>query len=492
MDRKREIRQFLETPAVEIFVAIMIVISVALLFVEVGTPPDSPNFPTIIFINDLLTLGFIGELFLRFYAEPRKERFFRKCWYDILAVLPALRVLRIFRILRLLRLYRVSLLAMERLKKNSSFFNVVRVEYLMIGLGLFTATMMGGLSMRVAEGGANSEFSTFEQTLWYAVMTIIAGEPTGGDPTSSLGKVITLTLMITGLTLFAILTGTVSAVMINMLKDIRISAMELEDLDEHIIICGWNPSGSVILSELLHDEATSDAPLKKGQEDKKKKRKKRRALGPNKQFVIISEADTVAVDEVVRMHPGRIITMVGDYTRLEVLKRARIERASTAILLADATIPARSAQDQDARSVLAAMLIEKARPGIYTIVQLNNRDNETSLKAVHVEEVIVAEEYVGNLVATMTRNKGIVTILDDLLTAKYGEQFFRDPVPEEMVGMSVEQAILHLKREYDAVLIAVDLKNGTSGRDGILVNPPLEFRLEGHHRLFVAAPDSIG
>src|SRR5690554_96792 len=488
MDKKREIRRFLETPAVEIIVAIMIVISVALLFVEVGTHPSSPNFPTIIFINDLLTLGFIGELFLRFYAEPRKERFFRKCWYDILAVLPALRILRVFRILRLLRLYRVSLLAMDRLKKSSSFFNVVRVEYLMIGLGFFTATMMGGLSMRVAEGGINSEFGTFEQTLWYAVMTIIAGEPTGGDPTSSLGKGITLSLMITGLTLFAILTGTVSAVMINMLKDIRISAMELEDLDEHIIICGWNPSGSVILSELLHDESSGEPSLK----GRKTHKKKHKSFVHNKQFVIISEADSVSVDEVVMNHPGRIMTMIGDYTRLEVLKRAHIERASTAILLADATIPARSAQDQDARSVLAAMLIEKARPGIYTIVQLNNRDNETSLKAVHVEEVIVAEEYVGNLVATMTRNKGIVTILDDLLTAKYGEQFFRDEVPEEMVGMPVEDAILHLKREYDAVLIAIDLKNGKTGREGFLVNPPLDFRLEAHHRLFVAAPESLG
>lgn len=159
--------------------------------------------------------------------------------------------------LRLLRLYRVSLLAMDRLKERSSIFKVVRVEYLMIGLGLFTATMMGGLSMRVAEGHFNSEFGSFEQTLWYAVMTIIAGEPTGGDPTSSLGKGITLSLMITGLTLFAILTGTVSAVMIDLLKDIRIGGMELEDLDNHVIICGWNPSGSVILSELLHDEKTA-------------------------------------------------------------------------------------------------------------------------------------------------------------------------------------------------------------------------------------------
>ncbi|AWV89190.1 NAD-binding protein [Bradymonas sediminis] len=486
MNRKRQIRRFLEAPAVEVVIALLIVISVGLLFVEVGTPTDSPDYAKIVFINDLLTLGFIGELFLRFYAEPRKERFFRKCWYDILAVLPALRILRVFRMLRLLRLYRVSLLAMERLKERSGLFKVVRVEYLMIALGLFTATLMGGLSMRVAEGGYNGEFGTFEQTLWYAVMTIIAGEPTGGDPTSSLGRFITLSLMITGLTLFAVLTGTVSAVMIDLLKDIRISGMELEDLDEHVIICGWNPSGSVILSELLHDHKKSD-PSKK----RRSRRRKKKSDLDTKQYVIISEADSVCVDEVVSQHPGRVMTMVGDYTRLEVLKRARIERASTAILLADATIPGRSAQDQDARSVLAAMLVEKAGSDIYTIVQLNNRDNETSLKGMGVEEIIVSEEYVGNLVATMTRNKGIVTILDDLLTAKYGEQFFREEIPAEMVGMDVGEAIPHLKRNYDAILIAVDLNNGNCGRDGFLVNPPVDFKLEAGHRLFVAAPESL-
>lgn len=467
MDRKRRIRRFLEDARTEVAVAILIVISVALLFIEVGVSNGSPIHSKLVFANDLLTMVFVVELFVRFYAEPRKEKFFRKCWYDILAVLPALRILRFFRILRLLRLYRLGLFTIRRLQRVSNIFKLVRAEYVMIGLGLFTATMMGALSMRVTEGKFNADFATMEQTLWYAVMTIIAGEPTGGAPTSPAGQAITLTLMVIGLTLFAVITGTVSAVMIDMLKTIRISRMEPDDLNNHVIVCGWNPAGAVILAELLRDR-------------------------DRKQYVIISEAETPLLDDIIKENSDTILTMVGDYTRVDFLRQAHIERADTAILLADATIPSRSAQDQDARTVLAAMLIESINDDIYTIVQLNNRDNETSLRRMGVEEIIVSEEYVGNLVATMTRNWGIVTMINELLTAEYGEQFYRSKVPDELVGMEVADAISRLKLDYDAVLLAVDLQNGTVGRDGVLVNPPSDFRLEAQYYLFVAASKPLG
>lgn len=463
--RKRRIRRVLESRRFEFILAFFIVASVILVFAEVLVPHDLPIHPTIVLASDALTGLFIVELFIRFYAETNKVQFFKKCWFDILAVLPGLRFFRFLRILRLLRLYRVTLLTVRQLQSYSPIFKLIRGEYLIIALALFTATMIGALSMRVAEG-SSPDFSTIENTLWYAVMTIIAGEPTGGDPVTSGGKAITLSLMLSGLTLFAIFTGTVSAVMIDMLKNVRLTVINNDDLNRHVVICGWNASGDVLMRELLRDR-------------------------DNRQFVIISEADTLLAEPMIQEHSSQILTIKGDYTRLDTLREAHIERANTAILLADATIPGRSPQDQDARTVLAAMLVERLNPEIYTIVQLNNRDNETSLKRMGVEEIIVSEEYVGNLVATMTRNCGIVSVINELLTASYGDQFFRCPVPAELVGVDVGRSISLLKRDYNATLLAVDLYEDQVAGIAVKVNPPTDFILEEHHYLFVAATEPL-
>jgi voltage-gated potassium channel len=159
-------------------------------------------------------------------------------------------------------------------------------------------------------------------------------------------------------------------------------------------------------------------------------------------------------------------------------------------LLADATMEERSAQDRDARTVLAAMLIEKLNVDIYTTVQLLNRNNEASLKQVGVEEIIVSEEYVGNIMATVTRNRGIVSMLDELLTTAYGHQFYRCRVPDEMIGMNIGDALSHLKKEYDATLLAVDLQTGARG-SSIKVNPPTDLVLEESYFVYITASKPI-
>jgi voltage-gated potassium channel len=465
MTLRRKVRSALSHRVTETLVAVLIIVSVALVLVEAWLARTHWLAPSIRWANDVITLVFVIELLVRYYAEPRKERFFRKCWYDILAVLPVFRGLRFLRVLRLLRLYRVGIIATRRLRRFSSAFRIVRVEYIIVGLTILTVVLMGAMSIRVFEGQFNADFATLDQSLWFSVMTLIAGEPIGGQPTTTMGRVVTLAMMLSGLTVFAIFTGTVSAVMVDTLRKVRLHGMELEDLHDHVIICGWNQAGPLIVRELMNDRRYEH-------------------------YVIISENDGIEQEAIVEEFPGQIMCLVGDYTRVACLKKAGVERANVSLLLADATMEERSAQDRDARTVLAAMLIEKLNQEIYTTVQLLNRDNEASLRQVGVEEIIVSEEYVGNIMATVTRNRGIVSMLDELLTTAYGHQFYRSSVPDEMVGMNIGDALSHLKKEYDATLLAVDLQTGT-GTSSVKVNPPTDLVLEASHFIYITASEPI-
>ncbi len=466
MDLRHKVRRALRHPITEAVVALLIITSVVLILVEAWLERGHSYHRTVVYANDVLTLIFVIELFIRYYAERKKERFLRKCWYDILAVLPVFRALRFLRVLRLLRLYRVGIIATRRLRRFSTAFRVVRVEYVIIGLTILTVVLMGGLSIRVIEGRFNADFATMENALWFSVMTLIGAEPIGGTPQTTMGRAITVMMMLSGMTVFAVFIGTVSAIMFDLLQKVRLHGMELDELYDHVVICGWNQAGPLIVRELKNDDRYDH-------------------------FVIISESEDIENEPLVQQLPDQVMTLVGDYTRIDCLKQAGIDRASVALLLADTTMEERSAQDRDARSVLAAMLIEKINTGIYTTVQLLNRDNEASLKEVGVEEIIVSEEYVGNIMATVTRNHGIVSMLDELFTTAYGHQFYRCEVPSNLVGMNIGEAISHLKRDHDATLLAVDVQEDSEGTS-VKVNPPTDLKLEQEHIIYIAAPAPIG
>ena len=466
MSFRRTVQRWLHHPAVEWTIAVLILLSVTLVLVEAALPSSHPWFSVVWWANDAITGLFIIELAARFYAEPRPIRFLKKCWYDILAVLPIFRGFRFLRILKFLRLFRLGIIATRRLRTMSGTFRIIRAEYVLVGLTILATVLMGGLSIRFAEGTLNQNLESIDSALWFATMTLIAGEPVGAQPTSALGRIVTVLMMLGGLTMFAVFTGTVSALMIRALRQMNLHPMDIEDLHDHVVICGWNQAGPLIIDELLHDPRYEH-------------------------FVVITETNDVDEDPVVQRHVGQIRTLKGDYTRVDTLQEAEIEDAAAALLLADDTMEERSAQDRDARTVLAAMLIEKMKPDIYTIVQLLNRDNEASLRQMGVEEIIVSEEYVGHVMATVTKSRGIVSMLDELLTAAYGHQFFRCPVPTDLVGMDVTQAVSALKKEYDATLLAVDTGEGTTRHDAIQVNPPTDLVLDADHHLYIAASEPI-
>lgn len=444
----------------EVIVAILIVLSVGLVLWEASVARDWRHYATLRFANDVITWVFVIELTLRFLAERRKRRFFRRFWIDIIAVMPLMRGFRMLRVLRLLRLFRLGMIVARHLQFFSGRASFMRLEYVIIVFAIFVSVLMGALSIRVAEGRHNPEFETFEQAVWYSVLTLVGSEPIGGDPQTRLGRVITVALMMGGLTVFAIFTGTVSAVMVDSLRSIKFRSMEIDELNNHIVICGWNRAAELVIDELVHE---SDY----------------------RHFVIIAENSNIEDIPRFKRFEHRIFYLRGDYTRIDVLKEAGIERASVAILLADDAKEERTFQDRDARTVLAAMLIEKLNENIYTTVQLLNRDNETSLRRAGVEEIIVSDEYVGNIMASVVRNRGIVAVLDELLTAKRGHQFFKTKVPKRLVGMTVEEALPELKHTSDCTLIAVDRGGGSHN---ILVNAPGDLVLEADFTIIVTGP----
>ncbi len=470
MSFRRRLDLFINHKTTDIVIAVLILISIMLLVLETiweGAGQETFQYHFSVLANDFITCIFIIELTLRFLAVRKKKRFFKTFWLDIIAVLPVFRAFRIIRFLRLLRIFRMGVLLSRRFFSVSAVVREGVREYLVVFFIIIMVVLTGGMALRIIEGKVHEQFGTLPKTMWWSIMSMIAGEPIGAMPHTFWGKIITLILMIGGLTLFAVFTGVVSALMVQKLKGgLEVKDLELDDLKDHILICGWHRSAGLIIEEFQSDKEFRFTPI----------------------VLIAQFSEDPPLDYKV-IDKNRVYIIKDDYTKSEVLIRAGVDRARIAFILPDKTIQ-RSDQDRDARSVLAALIIEKLNQQIFTCVELLNRENEAHLAMAGVEEIIVSDEYSGNIMAAAARNYGIISVLNELFTSKYGNQFYKLDITPQWYGKTSMELLVWLKEKYNAILLSVENKT-SSGSYHPQVNPDRNYTFQKGDRIIVISQEKI-
>jgi len=447
-DLRTKLDRFIHHPVVELVLVVLILCSSGLILAEYLVQPKGTGWLVLSVASESLTGVFAIELAIRFLVARKKRRFFSRYWIDLLSLVPLIRPLRVYRVLRMVRLFRAGLLLNRRLSIFRAELNSTVEELVTLASVMATFVLIGGVILFLGERGSNPALGELSSAMWFSIMSLVAGEPVGAEPATPLGQLVTLGLMLGGMTVFALFVGTVSASMASRLSGGQgINEMDLDELEEHVVICGWNRSGPTVLQELFHGG--------------------RRA---NQAVVIVTEGpgmpDTVPMDQV---RPELLYHHQGDYTRVEVLEEVNISKASVAILLTDRTVR-RADQDQDARTVLAGLTIEQLAPEIFTCAQLHDHANSTLLEMHDVEEIVVGDWFTGVVLGNVSRNRGLVRVLNDIMTVSKGNAFHKVKVPQAHHGKTVVALHDLLKREHRAILMSVQPCTGPQA-DEVLVNP---------------------
>jgi voltage-gated potassium channel len=418
---------------VELSIGILIVISVALTLLEFSLPESSPNLAVLDRINLGITLVFGLELTLRFIAAPSKKRYFKEFWIDIIAVVPLFRVLRTARALRLLRLLRL-IRVMGIFNRYVSYFPYAlrrgSFEYITV-FGLIILTVVFGTAgiLALERQAVNPQISSFREALWFSIYSLFAGEPIPGPPSTLGGRIIAVMVMFMGLTIFAMFTGTFSAFMVDRLrKEGRV--VEWEEFSNHVIICGWSRKADIIIREF------------------------REARGTDTPIVIIALEDEDGPDFSELPAAERIYHLKEDFTKVSALEKARVHRAHTCIIISDSRL-GRSEQDADARTILAALTVEKLNPDIYTCTELINREYGSHLEMGQINDYIYRDDHSAFLLAQAAINRGLMEVFTELLTYERGNQFYKLPLPRNWTGKTFLDLYVQLKQSKNAILVAV-------------------------------------
>jgi voltage-gated potassium channel len=225
-------------------------------------------------------------------------------------------------------------------------------------------------------------------------------------------------------------------------------------LNDHIVICGWSGKGNEIISELRkRGDAESKRPI-----------------------VILAQLD----DNPSKDPLTQFIN--GDPTRAEDLRRAGIERARTAIVLADNSYPDIDAEDMDSRTLLTALAIESMAPKVYTCVEVIRSENLEHFDHTNADEIVISAKLTGALLAHSAATPGLSQVVGELLTFPSGNEFYWIDVPQSLVGQRFGDVLVDLKHRLNCLPVAMH-----SGSDGIQTNPATDAELKDGDRLLVIA-----
>jgi voltage-gated potassium channel len=308
--------------------------------------------------------------------------------------------------------------------KKERFFRIFGIICLII--------IYGALAIFFSDRYYNTKGASgiFDAIYWAVVTLSTVGY---GDivPSSKIGKVFALMIIMSGPVILSLVTASIASILVE--RKIR-EGQGLESITErdHIIICGWNENGEKVIDGILLQ-----------------------FKGGSPKIVLVNELDREEVESIQYKYEDHNIRFVrGNFVKEDVLARANLVGARSAIVLADVS-GEHSIEKADERTIFGTMAIKSMASKVRTCAELIHVENREHLIRANVDQIIVRGESAGSLLATSAISPGVTDSIHLLINNQDENKLWRINVPSKYVGKSFRELAEHLREKYGALLLAV-------------------------------------
>jgi len=281
-----------------------------------------------------------------------------------------------------------------------------------------------------------SVFDSFYMTLM-TLTTVGYGEI---HPLSARGRVVASVLMLVGVTTVFVSIAIVAETLLRLeMTDYfggRRCARMLKDISGHYIVCGAGRVGRSVIHELLRSHST---------------------------VVLIDNK----VDRARWGTDKGVITLVGDATKDEVLRQARVDTAKGLV----------AAIASDAENVYVALSAKVLNPKLVIAARASDEQAEEKLRRAGATSVFTPYSFIGHRLAQSMLRPHVATFLD--IASAFRQSSDLDLEIDQlliagrsaMVSNTLEQ--LRLSSKFGVIVLAVQRENGV-----MQFNPAADLRIE--------------
>ena len=206
-----------------------IVLILALITIVISTIDltDNLNFSYasyLYIIDNIILLFFAIDYIVRFVKSDKKHVFMKQNIFDLLAIIPFNSLFSFFRIFRIFRVMRVAkLFKIFKLIRLASF--LVKIKgflrtngFIYILFANVVTIFVGATAIYIAEKGTT--VNSFSDAIWWSFVTSTTVGYGDISPSTSLGRIIAVMLMVVGIAFVGMLTATIATYFIKINKNL--------------------------------------------------------------------------------------------------------------------------------------------------------------------------------------------------------------------------------------------------------------------------------
>ncbi|KYC45519.1 MAG: Calcium-gated potassium channel MthK [Candidatus Methanofastidiosum methylothiophilum] len=234
-------------------------------------------------------------------------------------------------------------------------------------------------------------------SIYFTIVTL--GTVGYGDihPTSYLGKVFASLFIVVNIIILAFFIGQIGERLIKQKIEEVLGIERMEEIEDHIIICGYGRIGKVIVSEL-------------------------KEMGSKFVIVEINEALTKIISETTDYN-----VILGDAKKEDILKKAGIEKAKTIII----------SLNEDSDNVFTAITAKSMNDKIRIISTAANLENMDKLYKIGVNQVVSPQVVTGKILAHSVNMPDFLTLIDRIFLSNT-ENICMVALKEDLYGKTVK------------------------------------------------------
>lgn len=324
--------------------------------------------------------------------------------------------------------------------KNPVTYLVLFILLLIIG-----ATWVVRITEAIPE--VDNDMNGWFDAVWHTIVAVVAAYYDYYALTVP-GRMASLVLLLFGMALSAIVTAKVTSFIMNLQMKKNKGLKKIRKMKGHFLLCGWRDGYEKILDSVLKTNPDIEV----------------------NSLILINEAPSDAMDQLKSDIIYKDVNYInGDFSDIEVLKKAHIENATRALIISDNSNNC-SSMETDSKTVLAVLSIKNLNPNIYVAAELLDEKFEEHLNLAKCDEVILTQDYQHSLLATASSGMGYSNVIKSLISDDADSGVIVLPIPEKFYGKTYG--------EYFAVVDKDDSINGIlvgllSDENGIKNHPLL-------------------
>ena len=268
------------------------------------------------------------------------------------------------------------------------------------------------------------EFDNIGDSLWWTIVTMTTVGYGDMAPESPWGRLLAIFIMLSGIILVAIVTGTISSIFTTK-RIMEGKGLEKISKENHLIICGWSPNILSLINGFLDSQTNND-------------------------IIMINDESQDKIDSIMSgLNKKNVQFVRGDYSLDSILIKANTTKAKYVLILND------SSHNRDEKVILTTLTIKKISPGIRVIAQINDKNKIPFLRRANVDAILSSDDY--NLFMSLSHvlEPGSAQAISLLMSEDSNNSLKSEEIPDEFIGKTFSELHKYYFDKFETICIGL-------------------------------------